>query len=70
MQGEKDIRSHSSFDNPLRHGLETVHVRLVIAFVDGEIEPVRPVDLDVQEPRADATRMSVGKGMSKPMGNG
>jgi len=47
-----DERSNSGFDNLLRDIPETVLVGLVVALVNGKVEPVGPVDLDVYQARA------------------
>jgi len=47
-----DKRSDSGFDNLLCDIPETVLVGLVVAFVNGKVEPIRPVDLDVYQARA------------------
>jgi len=50
-RGRKHERSDSGFDNLLRDIPETVLVGLVVAFVNGKVEPIGPVDLDVYQAR-------------------
>ena len=47
-----DGRSDSGFDDLLCDIPETVLVGLVVALVNGKVEPVGPVDLDVYQARA------------------
>ena|ERR1700685_2990823 len=49
-----DVRSYSALDDLLRNVLQTIFVNLVISFIDGEVEAVCPVDLDIQEAWAKA----------------
>ena len=48
-RGDNDERSDSSFDDLLRDILETILVGLVVAIVNGKVEPVGTVNLDVYQ---------------------
>lgn len=57
-----DERRDSGFDDLLCNTPETILVGFVVAFVNGKVEPVGTVDLDVYQARA-------AKGRSALLGN-
>lgn len=54
-----DERRDSGFDDLLRDTLETILVGFVVAFVNGKVEPVSTVDLDVYQARAANSRSAL-----------
>lgn len=50
-----DVRRNTSLDNPFRNHLHAIAIAFVI-FIDGEVEVVCSVDLNIQEPRTTTHR--------------
>jgi hypothetical protein len=46
------LRSDPGFNNLLGDNLQTISIDFVVSFVDGEVDPICSVYLDIQKPRA------------------